>query len=321
MRANHPTRPATAATVRRDSGRPERGWLPRPRSVAAGGALLVQLWSLGLSATQAQAAALASGGGPDSVVTTARPNGPTTGTATGPATATGPTTAGRGTTATAPEPASRRTPRQDPGGAAPETSSGLVGELTAAVPALEDPATATAPVDHLLQDRIRAGGLPLPGQGKAVPDAFAIASVLQPSAPAAPHDGEPRASRDVGVEGADQAEPPGRSGGSGTSGRSEVSGLPALPVPAGTASPDALPVPPTTARSAADRAPAAVNAGTPLVPAQRRPPPAAGVRAEAAAPVAAAGTGAGAAVLVPIAAGLLLTGAAMYKHRGLPRGH
>lgn len=212
-------------------------------------------------------------------------------------------------------------PRQDPGGAAPETSSGLVGELTAAVPALEDPATATAPVDHLLQDRIRAGGLPLPGQGKAVPDAFAIASVLQPSAPAAPHDGEPRASRDVGVEGADQAEPPGRSGGSGTSGRSEVSGLPALPVPAGTASPDALPVPPTTARSAADRAPAAVNAGTPLVPAQRRPPPAAGVRAEAAAPVAAAGTGAGAAVLVPIAAGLLLTGAAMYKHRGLPRGH
>jgi hypothetical protein len=27
------------------------------------------------------------------------------------------------------------------------------------------------------------------------------------------------------------------------------------------------------------------------------------------------------AVLIPIAAGLLLTGAAMYKHRGLPRGH
>ncbi|MFD0572236.1 hypothetical protein ACFQ0T_27325 [Kitasatospora gansuensis] len=27
------------------------------------------------------------------------------------------------------------------------------------------------------------------------------------------------------------------------------------------------------------------------------------------------------AVLVPIAAGLLLTGAAMYKHRGIPSGH
>lgn len=34
-----------------------------------------------------------------------------------------------------------------------------------------------------------------------------------------------------------------------------------------------------------------------------------------------AATGSEGAVLIPIAAGLLLTGAAMYKHRGLPRGH
>ncbi len=41
----------------------------------------------------------------------------------------------------------------------------------------------------------------------------------------------------------------------------------------------------------------------------------------AAAPVGTGTTGTSAAVLVPITAGLLLTGAAMYKHRGLPRGH
>lgn len=51
-------------------------------------------------------------------------------------------------------------------------------------------------MDRVLRERIRADGLPLPGQAAAVPDAFAIAAVLLPTVPAQPHaDGPVRASR------------------------------------------------------------------------------------------------------------------------------
>ncbi|WP_344337318.1 hypothetical protein, partial [Kitasatospora putterlickiae] len=50
-------------------------------------------------------------------------------------------------------------------------------------------------------------------------------------------------------------------------------------------------------------------------------PPAGTATRTAAVTVAHDTTGTATSVLAPITAGLLLTGAAMYKHRGLPKGH
>lgn len=182
----------------------------------------------------------------------------------------------------------------------------LLEQLTGTVPLLEHQA---APVGRVLQERIRSGGLPLPGQATTVPDAFAIAAVLLPSVPPQPRgDDAQRASRSL----------PG-----GTGEARKPTGLTASA--SGGASADG-----------SDRAHPAVNGqqppgvggpggsgqASPLVPADQltgQDPGAQDLTLTSAAPV--GGGDDFTAVLVPITAGLLLTGAAMYKHRGLPRGH
>ncbi|MER5866816.1 hypothetical protein [Kitasatospora sp. NPDC002040] len=174
----------------------------------------------------------------------------------------------------------------------------LLGQLTgAAVPVLEQQ---TASVARALQDRIKSDGLPLPGQATTVPDAFAIAAVLLPAVPPQPRgDGAPRASR------------------SGPGPETPEGGAPVVA---------------TTARHPAvvERAAAVTTAEPDLARAAAAPTEIRlvegsweeaqeGLALTAAAPVETEGKLT--AVLVPIAAGLLLTGAAMYKHRGLPSGH
>ncbi|MCX5212792.1 hypothetical protein OG689_26520 [Kitasatospora sp. NBC_00240] len=313
MRAKHPTHPQAPATACRDGGRPGRGWLPRPRAVAAGGALLVQLWGVGLGAGCAQATTVTPGpapagahraAGPDSVPLPAQRR---------------PQRAPDRTADQDASPPSRSAPVQGAGADAFADRSGdgrsgddrsgdLVGQLTGTVPALDDPA---APVGRLLQERIRAGDLPLPGQGKAVPDAFAIAAVLLHAAPPEPREeDEPRASRDAPAE---PAEP-------------DTAPAAESAAPAEAQAPAVRPGAPAAVEveAAADRMPLAAQqpgGGPPPAQALPRPGVGPGPDATAGSPVGVGTAGTSAAVLVPITAGLLLTGAAMYKHRGLPKGH
>ncbi|WP_045300708.1 hypothetical protein [Saccharothrix sp. ST-888] len=192
---------------------------------------------------------------------------------------------------------------------APALLDGLTGT---AAPVLQHP---TAPVEQVLQDRIRAGGLPLPGQATTVPDAFAIAAVLLPAVPPQPRgDGVPRASRSNPAE---------------TEARPAVgTGVPAQQAAALAADPAAVPSP--VAPGGAGTAGAVLAPGA-AWPADEAGPlseqlrdPAQPLTDDGLALTAAAPVEAGdelTAVLVPIAGGMLLTGAAMYKHRGLPRGH
>ncbi|MFC8452178.1 hypothetical protein [Kitasatospora sp. NPDC057223] len=321
MRAKHPIHlQAPAATAARGSGRPDRSRLPRPRSVAAGGALLVQLWGIGLGASCAQAATPDPGAPPGSAATAV--SGPAAGVSPAPE----PHRPHPRTPGGAPAPASASDapigPADDPPDGLPAP---LLGGLTDSVPALG--ATAAAPVDRLLQERIRAGGLPLPGQGKTVPDAFAIAAVLLPSTPSEPHDAEPRASRDAdpaAEQDAQRSAPDGRSDEAGVapnagpdSSGAEWASVPVAAAPAATAAA-------AVARGGATGPRTGVperDTRAPLVPAQRQRGAEHGPNAVAGTPVGTQTTGTSAAVLVPITAGLLLTGAAMYKHRGLPKGH
>ncbi|MER5636476.1 hypothetical protein ABT095_05950 [Kitasatospora sp. NPDC002227] len=225
--------------------------MPRPRALAAGGAVLAQVWGLGLGLTSAYAASGEPGAGP----------------------------VGRSDT------------------------PALLDQLSStAVPLVEHPA---APVGQVLQERIRSGGLPLPGQATTVPDAFAIAAVLLPSVPPQPRgDDAQRASRSLPVGGDTR-----RPGGQAATGPQPAGGSAAM---AGATTPN---------RSRADAEPAVDSPGA-AVPAQfpgGQGPEQQDLGLTAAAPV--SGGDEYTAVLVPIAAGLLLTGAAMYKHRGLPRGH
>ncbi|MGK4580921.1 hypothetical protein [Kitasatospora sp. HPMI-4] len=266
MRAIHaiPAQPGAAPVQPDRPGRipPQTGGrLPRPRALAVGGALLAQVWGLGIGITGAYAA-------------------------------------------TAAEPDTDLVGRAD----APALLDGLAGS---AAPALRQPA---APVEHVLQDRIRAGGLPLPGQAAGVPDAFAIAAVLLPAAPSQPRGNGPRASRSAPADGeagspdtadaetrpateaaADQAAVPPQVAPGGTSGNGAGAGFDAAAT-GGRPGPEPVrlqdPAQPLTVD------PLALTAVTPVEPG-----------------------GDLTAVLVPIAGGMLLTGAAMYKHRGLPRGH
>ncbi|MDH6110570.1 hypothetical protein P3T36_006176 [Kitasatospora sp. MAP12-15] len=211
-------------------------------------------------------------------------------------------------------------------------------------------------VDQLLHSQIRGGGLPLPGQATAVPDAFAIAAVLLPAVPPQGQGRPPSAGSDggrpelstgsgglAGRTGANTI-PAARTGdlaGDGWSGADQQPGQPAgvavRPVSAADAVSAAV-VAARTAELAAFRDSARTGlprvragglgadvagstdgdgAGTPA--ALDGTQPAAPRHTTASGPLAA--TGSEYAVLIPIAAGLLLTGAAMYKHRGLPRGH
>lgn len=157
-------------------------------------------------------------------------------------------------------------------------------------------------VDRLLRDRIRADGLPLPGQPAAVPDAFAIATVLLPAVPPLPQGDGGAVSAPGGPDGAGAPGPDGPETpdvpGSRTAPAAEAA------VPGGSTGADPVRAPDRDDRDGPGDAAPAVTAPLSVTPAA----------VPAADDVAVA-------VAVPIAAGLLLTGLAMYRHRGLPSGH
>ncbi|MER7708573.1 hypothetical protein ABTX81_37525 [Kitasatospora sp. NPDC097605] len=297
MRANHATRGPEPAR-RTVGGRwcAARRWLPRPRAVAAGGALLAQLWGFGAPVSCAAGAE--------------RPPEP----------------AGR---ALAGGPAAPVRPAEQPGTAPAGPAGGLLDGLASAVPGgatdvlVLDPAAATGSIGGALQELIRAGGLPLPGQRAAVPDAFAIASGLLDAATAQARPAEAHAPPGVTADGP-----------SGPAARPCDAGLPVRPgdAPHGLAAPP--PAAPGRSPHAAAGHPVPADGGGGRTAARERGPasagapgpgttaPPAGATARTAAVTVAHDTaGTATSVLAPITAGLLLTGAAMYKHRGLPKGH
>ncbi|WP_030238677.1 hypothetical protein [Streptomyces sp. NRRL S-350] len=313
MRANHATKPQEPVP-RGDAGA-RRGivrWLPRPRTAAAGGALLAQLWGLGATGAYAAAA----GPLPEPAQPAVRRalhgapalDAPAHGAPAlgGPAldgqSAERPVGRGQSAPATpdrspAPVPAPGPAPAGEPTGAEPATTA----------------ATAAGSVNGTLQERIRAGGLPLPGQRAAVPDAFAIASGLTDTVPAQPRPAETRASREglpVGLPTAGRVHPD--TVRSADAGRAEPAEAPPVQEAASTAV--------TAAGPDADRAGVAVDPAIPAAPGGGTPETLAVTDAATVTPVTGGPTTA-TAVLAPIAAGLLLTGAAMCKHRGLPSGH
>ncbi|MFI2612829.1 hypothetical protein [Kitasatospora sp. NPDC018619] len=303
MRANHATKaqvpaPGGVAGAHRGIAR----WLPRPRIVAAAGALLAQLWGVGAPGACAAAVEPL----PDPARPAVRralhaaplldrpaPGGPALG---------GPALDGQS--------AEHPVGSGPPTGGTPGRSPGPVGE--GPVGGIAGAAGAAGAVSGTLQERIRAGGLPLPGQRAAVPDAFALASGLLDTAPAQARTDRPRASREDGPA---DAHPAAR--------RREGAAEPAVPRQREAAAADPL------LREAAatsvedgDPGPAPGPAPAPPPPPGLGPAPAAMAIADTAAAAASgAGSATATAVLAPIAAGLLLTGAAMCKHRGLPSGH
>ncbi|MFJ3792107.1 hypothetical protein [Kitasatospora sp. NPDC090091] len=315
--APEPVRRGVGLTGRTDGRRPTRA-----RAVAVGGALLAQVWWLGAPGALAATAeplpepvnrtvgrALGDdapdGGSAERPAEGERENGP----------GEGPDRTGRGRGGASADGQPRASGRASAGDGGPG-SPGLLGGLATAA-ATPGSGPAGARVGDALQGRIRAGGLPLPGQPAAVPDAFAIASGLLGTVPVQARTAQARASRDG--EGVESAVPYGRSG--------AAAGRPAPPpgAPHGPAAP-----PPV--QGSADRQ--GSTAG-PSGPGSTGAPGAASVERSAAHenlaavdpavvaadPVGHGLAGTGTAVLAPIAAGLLLTGAAMCKHRGLPRGH
>ncbi|MER7773099.1 hypothetical protein [Kitasatospora sp. NPDC096140] len=309
MRANHATEPREPAShgvagARRGIAR----WLPRPRAVAAAGALLAQLWGLGVAGAYAASA--------DPLPEPARPavrrvphsapaldapalDAPTLDAPTLDAAAPG---------APAPDGQSAERPvGQGPSaGEAPRRSPGPPGGL-----ADGSAGGAAGTSGGSLQDRIRAGGLPLPGQRAAVPDAFAIASGLLDTDPAQADPAEARAVRD-----GEPAAPPSAETHPGAT-RSTVprqrEGADTPPVL------EASETDPVTGAST-DRDATTAPAG-PAAPGAGGTPETLAIADTATVTPVHHGSATATAVLAPIAAGLLLTGAAMCKHRGLPRGH
>ncbi|GAA4849637.1 hypothetical protein [Kitasatospora terrestris] len=273
--------------------------LPRPGTLAAGGAVLAaQVCGLGLGVSEACAAA-----GTPSVAqadtAVQRPGGRT-------APRSGGTGAGSG----------KRTGVRGGVDAVESTKDALVGHLTGtAGPLLGG---STAPVGHVLQEQIRAGGLPLPGQVAALPDAFAIASGLLPAVPA--QGGRDSADGTDGTDDVIQRASRSTSGAAGGPARGATD-LVSVAVPAQRGAASAAPAPIAPAAdgraSGPRQAPPALGGAAPAADAAERDE----LALAAATPARPDGGDTGTAVLVPIAAGLLLTGAAMYKHRGLPRGH
>ncbi|WP_395296114.1 hypothetical protein ACF9IK_23615 [Kitasatospora hibisci] len=323
--APEPVRRGVGLTRRTDGRRPTRG-----RAVAVGGALLAQVWWLGAPGALAATAeplpepvsrtvgrTLGGGSAPDegSAERPAggeRENGPGEGSGGG-GEDSDRTGRDRGGASAHGQPhAAGRAPAGDgePG------SPGLLGGLAAAA-ATPGSGPAGARVGDVLQGRIMAGGLPLPGQPAAVPDAFAIASGLLGAVPAQARTAQAGPAREG--EFVESVAPSGRSG--------TAAGRP-VPPPAGPHGPAA---PPPVQGSAERRGPTAGpsgpgGTGVPGAAAAERSAPHENLAAVdpavvAADPVGHGLAGTGTAVLAPIAAGLLLTGAAMCKHRGLPRGH
>ncbi|WP_041293889.1 MULTISPECIES: hypothetical protein [Kitasatospora] len=167
-------------------------------------------------------------------------------------------------------------------------------------------------LDQHLQQQLGAGELPLPGHHADRPDAFSLAAGLLSAVPPQPRaeDGA-RASRSGPEGGRD-------TGGTRPNSPAESPRAPEATVPVQRAAATPLPAAAPAATPAGSSRPAAPRPA----PADAPPPTAAAPDrlTLTAAPTRPAGEGA-VAVLIPIAAGLLLTAAAMYKHRGLPGGH
>ncbi|SOB84032.1 hypothetical protein [Streptomyces sp. 1331.2] len=299
MRAIHATKPQEAALRGGSGGR--RGIarrLPRPRAVAAGGALLAQLWGLGAAGAYAVAA--------DPLREPARPavrhvphGTPLLGS---PA---------LGRPALDGQSAERPVGQGQSAAGTPDRSPGSVG-----VPADGGPLEGTAgAIGGSLQERIRAGGLPLPGQPAAVPDAFAIASGLTGTVPAQRPSAESNPAQEVAPTGlpATGHLHPGttRSADPRRAGSTE-----APPVPAEAAGATDTATAGTVGHDGAAAIPVAA-----VSPGGDGTPETLAIADTATVTPATDGSATATAVLAPIAAGLLLTGAAMCKHRGLPRGH
>ncbi|MFI6446231.1 hypothetical protein [Kitasatospora sp. NPDC050543] len=344
MRANYASDHQAPGPTRRDGDRRGGGWLPNPRVIAAGGAVLAQVWTLGIGVTSSYAASIGpTGGAVSRAVSRAAEQGPA-GTEVGGTGAggggqhsdqadhrTGAQISGRSTAPVGDPMATDRSTGQGTERTPGQTESpGLVGNLTGAVPALKG---STAPVNQVLQERIRAGGLPLPGQATAVPDAFSIASVLLPAVPTQPHTSDPRSPRDAVPSPEQKAAPASTSApgaGSGTGTRTEAGAVPSAvgadaptdgsPLNSPPPAPGSSTAAPGTAR------PATGGAERRLQSAEQILEDDLALTALAAAATTTVSappdtTGTATAVLAPIAAGMLLTAAAMYKHRGLPKGH
>ncbi|MFJ5234599.1 hypothetical protein ACIQBJ_32455 [Kitasatospora sp. NPDC088391] len=149
--------------------------------------------------------------------------------------------------------------------------------------------------------------LPLPGHRADGPDAFALASRLLSAVPPQSRTEESgRASRSGPANGR-----PGETETAVPAQRTPAAATPAPPAPPA----DPAPAPPGTPRPAAGGTPPPPSPTAPATPAPTR------LALAAAAPTHPTDTEDAVAVLLPIAAGLLLTAAAMYKHRGLPGGH
>lgn len=181
-------------------------------------------------------------------------------------------------------------------GAGPTTRRTLEPAAPAGVGGLLTLDGAVGEIGSVLRQHLGTAELPLPGQHSAGPDAFAIAARLLSAAPqqSRPEDAD-RASRSHPAEG--------------------HPGEPAPRAPAARSPEDPAPLP---SRRHVDN----LTAPTPV----RLPPPPAAPGNGApvtltASPAAPDDGDSTAAVLLPIAAGLLLTAAATYKHRGLPGGH
>ncbi|MFD8481003.1 hypothetical protein [Kitasatospora sp. NPDC059673] len=178
-----------------------------------------------------------------------------------------------------------------PGPAAPAAEHGLLGGTA---PTLDG---AVGELGAVLHQHLGTGELPLPGQHSDGPDAFAIATRLLSTVPPQARPEDDRASRDR----------PGRPGESAAKAPAphtpDDPAAEATPLPTRrhvdnltTATPDRLPPPPATPQD---------DAALSLTASPADPDDSDSTTA----------------VLLPIAAGLLLTAAATYKHRGLPGGH
>ncbi|MFJ6622991.1 hypothetical protein ACIQOW_36125 [Kitasatospora sp. NPDC091335] len=310
MRANHATKPQEPAP--RGVAGARRGiarWLPRPRAVAAAGALLAQLWGFG--APGAYAASADPPRGPaQSAARRALHGAP----ALGRPTLERPVLDG---IALDGQSAERPLGSGQSANGTAEHSPGLLGEPAAEGPVggVAGAAGVTGAVGALgdtLQDRIRAGGLPLPGQRAAVPDAFALASGLLGTTPAQAVPAETRAPS-VG-EPADRPSAARRHPGTdrpAAARQREAAEAPPVQEAASTAAAESGPAGPEGAAAAPP---------SPL-PGGGGPPGTVAIADTATVTAPGHGSATATAVLAPIAAGLLLTGAAMCKHRGLPRGH
>ncbi|MEV7185497.1 hypothetical protein [Kitasatospora sp. NPDC093102] len=305
MRANHATEPQEPAP--RGVAGACRGiarWLPRPRAVAAAGALLAQLWGFGAPGAYAAVAPLPEPAQP--AVRRALHGAP----ALDRPVLDGPALDGQS--------AERPVGSGLSAGSPPDRSPGPAGEPAGGGPAdeaaaVDGVAAVGGAVGDTLQERIRAGGLPLPGQRAAVPDAFALASGLLGTVPARTRPDGLRASREdgpddlpsVGQRHARAARP--------TAPRQrEAADGPLVQEVAATAADEAAPA------TEPDRTPGST---APAVRGGGRNPETVAIAGTSAAATSGDGPATATAVLAPIAAGLLLTGAAMCKHRGLPRGH